>query len=255
MGNSASGIDISREISTISQLPLLVSEKSPSIAIPNGFQNPATELLSIISSFDVKDRTVHFSCGRTETCVDSVLFCTGYMYSYPFLRNLSPLPAVCSSGVRVENLYYQMIYHPSPTLFFTGLPQRVVPFPVSEAQSAVIARLLSGRLQLPAAGVMQAWEQESLVWKGSNKRFHDLKFPLDADYINSLSKWATSAPRNKVLENDGVGKMPPFWGEEKRWLRSIMPQVKDSSKRLGDNRFKIRTLEELGFNFAGRDKA
>ncbi|KAH8596796.1 putative flavin dependent monooxygenase [Bisporella sp. PMI_857] len=247
VGNSASGSDISNEICKVSANPLLISERnSGTLSIT---QNPSIEIVGEITSFDKDNRSIHFSCGRIEKHIDYTLFATGYMYSYPFLQNLSPLPPVCSSGLRVENIYFNMIYHPAPTLFFTGLPQRVVPFPIAEAQMAAIARVLSGRLQLPSGKAMHAEEQQRLAGRVDDKAFHDMKFPEDVDYINSLHCWASLAQRNVILENDGIGKLPAHWNEDKRWLRSIMPEVKAASRLLGDRRHKIKTLAELGFEF------
>jgi len=171
------------------------------------------------------------------------------MYSFPFLKNLSPLPDVVEDGSRVQNVYQQMVYHPCPTLFFLGLPQRVVPFPISEAQSAIIARILAGRLQLPAESAMKETEKKEMERKGTSKTFHTLGYPQDADYINHLYEWAMSSTRVSGLENEGMGKLPPFWDKEKRWLRSILPQIKEASKRLGRERFAVGTVSELGFSY------
>ena len=197
-----------------------------------------------ITSFSNKDRVVNFSCGHVEKDVDHVVFATGYMYSYPFLQNLAPLPPICSSGAMVENTYLHMIYYPSPTLFFTGLPQRVVPFPIAEVQTAVIARLLSGRLRYPYLDIMISWEKDRLAEIEDEHAFHNMKFPEDVSYLNYLHGWALSAP-----DNLHVGKIPPHWDEEERWLRGIMPQVKEASRQLGPRRHEVKTLAELGFHF------
>lgn len=247
VGNSASGIDLSSQISAVSQHPLLISEREK----PNSVQNPSddhsTELLPEIAEFLLEDRAVRFINGRIEKDVDTVIFCTGYMYSFPFLRGLNQ--PIVSTGERTQNLYQQVFYHPIPTLSFIGLPQRIVPLPVSEAQSSVIARVLSGRLTLPSPKRMQAWEEALIETKGNGKSYHTLAFPLDAAYINMLHDWALSTPPNPALPNDGVGKIPPYWGEEKQWIRERFPLIKLASRKLGANRYKITKLEELGFDF------
>lgn len=247
VGHSASGVDISSEISKVSQLPVFISEKTPGAAKPDS-QNAIVKVGQIIS-FEAVGRTVTFSCGRSEKDIDHVVFATGYMYSYPFLQKLAPLPPVYFSGARVENTYLHMIYHPSPTLFFTGLPQRIVPFPISEVQSAVIARLLSGRLPFPDSESMVSWEQQRMTESEDEHTFHNMKFPQDVDYLNYFHDWALSAQHNFLLDEEGVGKVPPRWGEEERWLRGIMPHVKEASRQLGARRHEVRTLAELGFHF------
>lgn len=115
MGNSASGIDLSSQISTVAQLPVFVSEKST--VTPD--LTPGLIHVPEISEFVIEKRTVIFQDGRVERNVDFVIFCTGYMYSFPFLSNLSP--PIVTNGERAESLYQQIFYHHSPTLSFIGL--------------------------------------------------------------------------------------------------------------------------------------
>lgn len=200
-----------------------------------------------ISELIVQERTVVFEDGQIEKDVDSIIFCTGYMYSFPFSSHLSP-PLV-TNGNRTRNLYQQIFYHPSPTLSFIGLPQRIVPLPVSECQSAVIARIYSGRLSLPSESKMRAWEDSLVSEKGDSKSFHTLAFPLDAQYINFLHDWALSAQPEAKLGNDGKGKIPPYWGAEQQWVRERFPLIKLASRALGEDRFRITSLGELGFDY------
>lgn len=245
MGHSASGTDIANQISNVSQLPLIVCEKYACIlpAEPSS----STITLPEISEFILENRSVKFTNGHVETNVDSVIFCTGYMYSYPFLKSL--WPPVVSDGNRVQNIYQQIFYHPIPTLSFIGLPQRIIPLPVSEGQSALIARIFSGRLSLPSEAHMQSWEEEYLDQTGEGKVFHNLAFPLDATYINMLHNRSASAVTRIGLENDGKGKLPPYWGEKEQWVRERFPLIKEASLKLGAERHKVTTLEELGFDF------
>lgn len=166
----------------------------------------------------------------------------------------------------MHNLYQHIFYRPHPTLCFIALPQRIVPFPLSESQASVIARSLSGRLSLPSAAEMQAWEAALLERKRADPaagegKFHLLGYPDDADYINSLHAWASrAAPLRPPPENpaaagslSGVGeKLPPFWGEEECWVRERTPLIKKAARERGAReRGEMRTLEELGFDFRG----
>jgi hypothetical protein len=161
---------------------------------------------------------------------------------------------------RTQNLYQHIFYAPLPTLSFIGLPQRVVPFPISESQAAVIARFLSGRLALPSPATMAKWESSRLKEKGAGKAFHVLGYPADAEYINRLYEWAGRAVRREGLEgegleNEGRGKMPPLWGEETCWVRERTPSIKLAARALGDERGKVRTLAELGFDYEAEKAA
>ncbi|KAL3418123.1 putative flavin dependent monooxygenase [Phlyctema vagabunda] len=245
VGHSASGIDLANQIATVSQQPVIISEKNVS-SVPieaDGLKLALPE----IQEFLPEKRTVRFTNGHVETNVDRIVFCTGYMYSYPFLRSLAQ--AIVSDGSRVQNLYQHIFYHPIPTLSFVGLPQRIVPMPVSEAQSAVIARVLSGRLSLPTQAEMQSWEEDLIAERGDGKNFHTLKFPLDVTYMNDLHDWSISALTRDGLTAHDQGKIPPYWGAEKRWVRERILLIKQASSKLGAKRSEITSLAELGFDF------
>lgn len=209
--------------------------------------DPTTTILPEISEFIIQDRAVRFTNGHLLKNVDKVVFCTGYLYSFPFLKHLKP--PIVTTGERTEGLYRQIFWRPNPTLSFIALPQRIVPFPISESQGAVIARVLSGRLSLPSSSEMLSWEKSRIAQHGAGKSFHILGFPADAQYINDLHAWSLSATRDPKLENDGVGKIPPYWGDKEQWIRERIPGIKSASRAWGKNRLQITTLEQLGFDF------
>ena len=270
VGNSASGVDIGAQISTLCKLPLIQSTKSDSFLQPH--QSSTKLEKPEIVEFILEDRTVRFSDGTTESNIDAILYCTGYFYSFPFLNSL-PNSRVITTGEYVENLFQHTFYRPHSTLAFATLNQKIIPFPVAEAQSAVIARVWSGRLDLPSADEMAEWEQDTLQETGGGSNFHVLKFPKDADYINMLHDWAISAERRasshqelrrRRMSSSGVdgaakrgsngdcqtvGKEPPYWGEKEYWTRERFPAIKKAFQSFGEDRYSKRTLEDVGFSF------
>lgn len=246
VGNSASGIDVSVQIAAVSKQPLLLSARSESP--PYLSNNPQIKIVPEIVEFITSDRSLRFSDGYIEKYVDHVLFCTGYLYTFPFLSSLTPLVEV-PNGSRPNNLFQHIFYYPQPTLTFIGLPLRIIPFPLSEAQAAVIARVYSGRLSLPALDDMEAWEIDWIASYGADKSFNVLGFPADADYLNHLHHWSLRATRKSGLDNDGQGKIPPVWGDKEQWVRKLTPTIKAASQALRNRRKDIQTLEELGFSY------
>jgi len=244
VGHSASGLDLANQISLVSIQPLIISERAESVlSLDNtGIKKYLPEIKELI----VENRSVRFANGHIENKVDFIVFCTGYMYSYPFLTTLSP--PVVSNGARVQNLYQHIFYYPRPTLSFLGLPKRIVPFPVSEAQVAYVARILSGRLQLPSNIEMKNWE-EALLANTGEKGFHTMGFPLDASYINELHALSMSALLRPELSNEGKGKITPYWGVEEQWTRERFLLIKQASMKLGAKRREITNLKDLGFDF------
>lgn len=56
------------------------------------------------------------------------------------------------------------VYAPRPTLSFPALP-KIIAFPLSEAQAAVLAQVYSERLQLRAAYEMEKRETDFDSWR------------------------------------------------------------------------------------------
>ncbi|OQO07516.1 hypothetical protein B0A48_07213 [Cryoendolithus antarcticus] len=269
VGNSASGTDIGAQIRTVCRAPLIASTRSASYlqaeAPPGQVDKPA------ISEFVVADKTVVFADGSREQHVDAVLYCTGYYYSFPFLQGLSP--PVVNTGERVERLYQHLFYWPNPTLIFPTLNQKIIPFPFAEAQAAVVARALAGRLSLPSSPDMKRWEDSTVTEMGARRDFHVLKFPKDAAYINMMHDWAMRAQGNAAQSCGGTdkvvsppmaansplagdhqsatGKEPPYWTEREYWMRERFPAIKKAFQDFGEARHSKRTLADVGFVFNG----
>ncbi|KAF2741120.1 putative flavin dependent monooxygenase [Polyplosphaeria fusca] len=242
IGNSASGIDISSQIS-VHTSQVIVSEKEKPSTVHN--TSSTITYMPEIATFLPDQRGVRFTNGHTETDIDDIIFCTGYQYSFPFLQTLDPPPV--TDGQRTRCTYEHIFYYPAPTLAFLTLPQRIVPFPVAEAQAGYVARVFSGRCTLPPASAMAAWEARRVEEKGDGKAFHNLAFPADVEYINRLCEYSMEA---SVVEGKGKGKVPPYWDEEKRWVRERFPAIKQAVLALGEEkRGGVKRLEDLGFDF------
>ena len=248
VGNSASGIDIGRQIKSVCKGPLLSSTRSESYfttETDTGKREypPIAEFLSP----ETHNRAVRFENGEIEDDIDSIVFCTGYLYSFPFLETLEP--PVITDGSRTLHAYQHLFYTTQPTLVFPVLTQKVIPFPTAEAQSSVFARVWSGRLSLPSKEEMEAWEKRTQSSRGSGKSFHVMAFPMDADYINFMHDWAARATPCPDLENEGHGKEGPYWGEKERWTRQRFTQIKQAFAERGEARHHIENMEDLGFDF------
>ncbi|KZF20334.1 FAD/NAD(P)-binding domain-containing protein [Xylona heveae TC161] len=245
VGNSASGLDIGAQIGTVCKPKLIVSSQSASYLSPGPEQYK--EEYPEIEEFISGRRAVRFRDGRVVEDIDAIVFCTGYLYSFPFLPGLTP--PVVSDGSRTQHVYQHIFYNDRPTLAFIGLPQKIIPFPVSEGQAAVISRVWSGRLTLPDKSEMEQWEDAEVSDRGAGKAFHTLMFPLDADYLVSLHEWALEAQTKDGLQNNGRGKIPPTWGDRERWMRERFPAIKHAFAAKGEERHRIKTIEDLGYDY------
>ena len=241
VGNSASAIDIAAQIGRVCKTPLLNSTRSDSAFLG---QASYCENVAEITEFlppEYGRKAVRFSDGRVERDIDAILFCTGYFYSFPFLYSLSP--NVISTGSRVQHLYKHIWYIPDPTLVFVGLPYKIIPFRTAEGQVAVISRVWSHRLDLPSEMRMRKWEEARIAESGAGKSFHVLPVPTDLEYYNEMVAWASDA---RWKPND---KLPPPWTGKDKWLREKFPMIKRAFADRGEERYQVRTVEDLGFDY------
>lgn len=240
VGNSASGVDIAIHISAVAKDPVLISSRSESFLVSAGTaREDVPEIVEFLSPSD-SERAVRFANGRIEERVDAVVFCTGYLYSYPFLPSLHA--KLIGDGLRVQTVYQHLFYIEHPSLAFLALPFRITPFPICESQSGALARVWSGRLQLPTPETMYKWEQDLIAIKGAGKQFHALNFPEDFDYHNTLYDWAAQTDK-------GLGKMAHRWNEKERWARQRFAAIRKAFTDRGKLRHEVRTMEELGFDY------
>lgn len=236
VGNYASGVDLATQISTTAK-HVYVSMKDPAELIE--VEDDRVQHLPLVTKYDYDNgRSAYTVDGRVVSGIDSIVFCTGYLYSFPFLRDYLP---DLTDGSTVYNVYRQIFNVDDPTLSFIELPKFVVPMPLAEAQSAIVARVLSGRLQLPDVEERRKAYLAELEEKGSGKAFHSLKPPADFDYCNELYNWIVS---EKV---DSEGLVPIQWGEQKKTDRLEAKDLKDA--RMVDVVKHAARLREQGKSF------
>jgi len=96
--------------------------------------------------------------------VDTLIFCSGYDYDFPFINEKSNLELSFPPGERrVQPLYEQLWHAQYPSVSFIGLPHSVVPFPLFELQAnAVVSQLLLQSSSLSSSSLTEK-ETEGLI--------------------------------------------------------------------------------------------
>ncbi|XP_010258181.1 PREDICTED: flavin-containing monooxygenase FMO GS-OX-like 9 [Nelumbo nucifera] len=148
VGSSFSGQDISMELVDVAK-EIFLSSKS--LEISEGFakvisKHDNLQLRPQIDSLR-EDGRVLFVDG-SWVIADSIIYCTGYSYSFPFLDTKG---IVVVDDNRVGPLY-DHTFPPSlaPSLSFVGIPRKIIGFLFFESQAKWIAQLLSGKRRLPS---------------------------------------------------------------------------------------------------------
>lgn len=239
VGNGPSGTDIALQINRVSNRKTMVSVRSPT-PLPR-LTYMACEEVPEIEEFIVDGRGIRFKDGRVETEVDSVIFCTGFLYDYPFLTDLKE--KLITTGFGVHGLYKHIFCIDHPTIVFPALNMKAAPWPLSEAQAAAFAAVWSNNIQLPPIEAMQEWAKN--LYENEGEEMHIFRTPTsDGLYINDLYGWVEQSPRK--------GKEPPCWDDIAFWQRSIFPQAKLKFETDG---YKATSLGDLGFHYDPNWKA
>ncbi|RDA93460.1 hypothetical protein CP533_2677 [Ophiocordyceps camponoti-saundersi (nom. inval.)] len=229
VGNGPSGIDISSQINAVSKGQTLLSVRSVTSADKLAFSG-CDEVPEIVD-FLVDERGVRFKDGRIETDVDAIVFCTGFLFSYPFLTDIQS--KLITNGRGVHGLYKHLFYAQHPTLVFPSLLMRSVPWPVSEVQAAAFATVWSNKLELPQADEMQAWSRD--LYSRVGDALHTLPPGGNCQYINEMHDW--------VVKASYLGKEPPRWSDFCGWQHLHMHEAR---RRFQEQGYQAMTWKDLG---------
>ncbi|KAF4445561.1 hypothetical protein F53441_10693 [Fusarium austroafricanum] len=232
VGNGPSGLDIALQINQECREPAILSVRHSTP--PDRLAHSGCEETAEVEEFLVEEKGVRFKNGRVETDVDAIVFCTGFLFSFPFLQDLGP--ELITTGRGVHGLYQHVFNIQHPTLVFPGLNMKAAPWPLCESQAALIAAVWSNNIELPTQEAMELWSQA--LEKQEGDALHVFGPNEDGHYINKLHDW--------VMTAKCIGKEPPYWNDELMWQRSVFLDAKARFEQLG---CKAQTLEDIGFHY------
>lgn len=212
VGNYASGGDISTQIGVVAN-KVYVSTTAETLP-KSKFEQ--IQFHPVVEKYDVTTRSATLKGGYILKDLDAIIFCTGYLYTLPFLSEYVP---DFTDGRFIRNLYRQIFYVNDPTLMFIGVNKLVSPFPLSESQAAIIARVISNRIELPDTDFMKKSYLAEFASKAPSRFFHNLP-DCDYTYCNDLYEWLL----HTKTANEGL--VPFFWDEEKVKDRANATELK-----------------------------
>ncbi|XP_033248200.1 senecionine N-oxygenase [Drosophila miranda] len=138
---------------------------------------------------ELDERGAFFVDGSYEE-FDTIFFCTGYKYAFPFLT--------ANSGIYVEENYVQGLYKHcinirNPTMALIGLPFYVCAAQMMDIQARFILSYYNGSNQLPSREEMLKDTQTrmSKLWEdGYRKRHAHMLGPKQIHYFTDLAETA-----------------------------------------------------------------
>ncbi|KAI8545376.1 hypothetical protein RHMOL_Rhmol07G0035100 [Rhododendron molle] len=189
IGSGPSAIDISREIASVAK-QVHLSSRSPNVKVSN-FDNTwqHSEIYHVY-----KDGTIEFQDG-SRVYANVIIHCTGYKYSFPFLRT----NGIVSIDDYSVGPLYKHVFPPqlSPRLSFVGIAYSVGIFEAVELQTKWIARVLSGKAILPSEKEMLVDVEEhyrDMADRGVPKHHTHKIHPHEFEYLDMIADLAGVPP-------------------------------------------------------------
>ncbi|KAL4810683.1 hypothetical protein BDV18DRAFT_155295 [Aspergillus unguis] len=220
VGGAVSAIDIAREIGEQAAHIYQSTRNgefdiSASVLPGNGVRVGEVSRYEILEPRDDVERgvsgklplKVHLKSGQVLCNLDTIILCTGYQFTLPFLPEYhndgaSPAEAddrvLVTDGTQAHNLHKDIFYIPDPTLAFVGVPFYTATFTLFEFQAIVVTNVWSGLARLPAEKSMREEYNDKIHTKGVGKRFHSLK-DVEEDYVTDLLGWINRERTEKGL--------------------------------------------------------
>ncbi|KAJ2775127.1 monooxygenase [Coemansia nantahalensis] len=219
VGGNSSGSDISRQLSYaasavhVSARELTDAEHAFTPRVGDGCC-PSAELYRHPSIACITADSVQFTDGTSIGIPDVVLFATGYISAFPFLRQtpVPPLPPLdprpSDSGDVVHNLFRMLIYAPNPLLSVVSFPTLIVPFPLAEYQAMYLAQVYQGNLALPPVAQML----ESCQVASASRHQYVLGM-AQIEYRNAIVDEIAEAAADGRTHPPRFGHVPKYWDD------------------------------------------
>ncbi|KAJ4244774.1 hypothetical protein NW762_014351 [Fusarium torreyae] len=214
IGNSASGHDISVDLLQAVHLPLYQSRRSRGRL--DGDEPPVgVEWKVVIKEYKL-DGTIVFEDGSELTGIDHILYCTGYLPSYPFWNSkTNGRPLFDYQKKKLINNYWHTFFQDIPNLALVGMP-RVLTFRSFEYQAIALARIFSGRnsVPLPPLEEQKKWESSrEQLCRQQRRKFHEIEWETGETF-----KWLDGFFQIAGLGTlSGEGRIPPVLSKEMIW--------------------------------------
>ena len=142
----------------------------------------------------IKKNIVFFKDGSSKK-FDSIIFCTGYIYNFPFLEDKLKLRA--ENKKFPDDLYKGVVFLDNINLFYMGMQTRYFTFPVFEVQAYYIRDCILNKIQIPEKNILikevEIWKKENLEAKNNLKNI----LLIQAKYLKELN-CLTDCPKVNV---------------------------------------------------------
>jgi len=196
VGNGPSAQDLVRHLSPVAKT--IYRSNGNAKCITFGLEHPCFPPIRYMS-----ESTFEFSNGESIPTPDIVLLCTGYRYTFPFLR--LDLPVTDPEGVYVQHMHELLFYVPDPTLVFLGLYIGSSPFNCFEYQSLHASRFLRGEVGLYCQKCM---EKDDRNQKEYGRARHYIGWERQRNYSERVWKIIYGSSEKELIHKPDVLNTP-----------------------------------------------
>ncbi|XP_044263463.1 senecionine N-oxygenase-like [Tribolium madens] len=195
IGAGPSGLDVAFQVSEIAQ-QVVISYDMTKKEVKGEYPSNVVKKPQVLCIKDKEE--VEFIDGSCCS-FDTIIYCTGYRYNFPFLHD--------DCGVSVEDfhvrpLYKHMIHIEKPTMCFIGIPYYVCAFQMFDIQARFYCQYLNGSMSLPTKELMYKDTEEDII-KRKNKGYSEKQMHLlgheQQTYFEELASTAKITPILPVI--------------------------------------------------------
>ncbi|KAI1696959.1 flavin-binding monooxygenase-like domain-containing protein [Ditylenchus destructor] len=207
IGNAYSAEDIAVQCWKFGSKSVTISYKTK----PTGHQWPeGIDERPILEKLD--GRKAYFKDGSIKDEVDSVILCTGYLHSFPFME--TSLRLKTDNCVWIEGLYKGVAFEKNTKLFYIGMQDQVYSFPMFDVQAYYVRDVILGRIILPSLERMRQYYNE---WQERGAKFRETsdvreKILFQSAYIKELMN-DTNYPKFDI---DAMNEIFFGWQEDRK---------------------------------------
>lgn len=192
IGDGLSGIDIMVEIATVARMVYLSNSRNP---LESSMPANVEQVSRVIS---IRGNTV---CTKERSLeVTRVIFCTGYLYHFPFLTEDC---GILVDGKRVQPCYYHTFNAIYPSMAFIGLPSRMIPFLCFDLQVQWVLAVWRGDKVLPSRDEMVQQCHDDYTQRlahGMPPQYAHFMGPLQWGFYEQLANMGGVSPLNPTIK-------------------------------------------------------
>lgn len=120
--------------------------------------------------------------------IDSIILCTGYLHSFPFLPNQLTLKT--KNCLYPKGLYKGVVWMNNPNLFYLGMQDQWYTFTMFDLQGLFVRDAMLNKIKLPTKSAMIK-DAEKWIERSAECKSDDEQIRFQTDYIQDL--WRANA--------------------------------------------------------------